>query len=223
MRKSKRSGCVVLRVTAPCSSRVWRAVAGVGVVITAAAAQAIFATPDARGDLFLVFKVPVAHPGQTVVAFYGDPTTGRPEPVTSITGIHAYLVPARDRISPSHQVGTGPPRSPAWIPLGPLRKTPGGSALVRFRIPAYLAPGLYTIGFWCIRCAPPRGATFTGSYPNQKWKPGVSYQKLLRVLALEPTGGGAWKAWESAALAVAAVTVGGGALLYRRRHAPQRA
>ena len=86
LRRSRRSGCVVLRVTAPLSSRVWRAVARVGVVITAAAAQAIFATPDARGDLFLVFKAPVAHPGQTVVAFYGDPTTGRPEPVTSVTG-----------------------------------------------------------------------------------------------------------------------------------------
>src|SRR5436853_7896416 len=95
LRRSRRSGCVVLRVTAPLSSRVWRAVARVGVVITAAAAQAIFATPDARGDLFLVFKAPVAHPGQTVVAFSGDPTTGRPEPVTSVTATHASLAPAR--------------------------------------------------------------------------------------------------------------------------------
>jgi hypothetical protein len=189
-----------------------------GVVIALAAAQATLAVPNALGDLYLRFRVPVAHRGQTVVAFFGD-RNGRPSQVTSLAGIRAYLVPASDRISPRHQTGTGPPKSPAWVPLGPLRKTPDGSALIRFRLPADLAPGLYTIGFWCIPCAPPRGATFTGAYPNQKWKPGERNQKLLRVVAVKPVGGATRRGWETAALAVvAAVTAGVGAFLYRKRH-----
>jgi hypothetical protein len=187
-----------------------------------AAAQAILAPPDARGDLYLRFRVPLAHPGQTVVAFFGD-ANGRAERVNSIGVIHAYLVPARDRISPLHQVGTGPPTSSAWLPLGRLRKAPDGTVVLRFQIPADLPPGLYTIGFWCIPCAPPKGAAFTGAYPNQTWKPGRRYQKLLRVSALKPAGGVTWTAWEIAALAVAAFAASVSALLYRRRHASQQA
>lgn len=211
----------MLRVTGACSSRVWRALARGAVLAAAAGALAGLATPEARGDLFLVFKVPVAQPGQMVVAFYGDPTTGRPEPVTSLTGLHAYLVPARDRISPSHQVETGPPHSSAWIPLGPLRRSANGSAFVRFGIPTDLAPGLYTIGFLCIRCAPPRGSTFTGSYPNEPWKPDVRFQKLLRVVPLKPRSQSEWRIWEIAALAAAAVsaTAVGGAVFFRMRRA----
>jgi hypothetical protein len=210
-------GSVVLGDAVPRSSRLRRAATCAGVVIALAAAQAIVAVPHALGDLYLRFRVPAAHPGQTVVAFFGD-RNGRPSQVTSLAGIRAYLVPASDRISPRHQTGTGPPKSSAWLPLGPLRKTPDGSALMRFRLPADLAPGLYTIGFWCIPCAPPKGATFTGAYPNQKWKPGERYQKLLHVVALKPEAGAPWKAWEIAAFAVAAVTAGVGAFLYRRRH-----
>lgn len=199
-----------------CTAIAWRMAVGLAAVVTLTAAEAALGAPDARGDLYLRFRVPLAHPGQSVVAFFGD-SRGRPSPVTSLAGIRAYLVPARDRISPRHQTGTGPPKSPAWIPLGPLRKTPDGSASMRFRLPADLAPGVYTIGFWCIPCAPPRGATFTGAYPNQRWKAGERYQKLLRVVALNPEGGGPWKAWEIATLAVAAITAGVGAFLYRKR------
>ncbi len=184
-----------------------------------AATESILLTSAARADLFLRFRVPVAHVGQTVVAFYGD-AHGRPARVTSIAGIHTYLVPARDRISPSHQSGTGPPRNPAWIPLGRLRRTSNGSAMVRVRLPVDLAPGLYTIGFWCIPCAPPKGATFTGAYPNWTWRPGARYQTLLRVVPPKPTGGIVWRAWEIAALAGAAlVTL---MALYRRGRTRQR-
>ncbi len=182
------------------------------------ASVGIFAAADARGDLGLRFRVSVARQGQTVVAFYGEPN-GRQDRVTIPAGIRAYLVPARDRISPAHQAGTGPPSNPAWIPLGTLRSQ-GGTASMRFRIPTELASGVYTIGFWCIPCAPPKGATFTGSYPNENWKPGVRYQMLLRVLALKPPSAARWKTWEIATLAVAAITVLLGALVYRRRHAP---
>jgi hypothetical protein len=117
--------------------------------------EGIFTAADARGDLGLRFRVAVVRQGQTVVAFYGD-QNGRRERVTIPAGIHAYLVPARDRISPAHQMGTGPPSNPAWLPLGPLRKSQRSTTSLRFRIPPDLAPGLYTIGFWCIPCAPPK-------------------------------------------------------------------
>lgn len=173
--------------------------------------------PVAHGDLALRFRVSVAHPGQMVVAFLGD-ARGNLDRVKSLgRGIHAYLVPARDRISPAHQTPTGPPTSSAWISLGPLRAR-HASVKMRFRLPADLAPGLYTIGFWCIPCAPPKGATFTGAYPTWRWKPGVMYQTLVRVAALRSAGDSGWKAWEIASLAVAAVTVAAGTLLYRKRH-----
>lgn len=214
---------VVLRAAVPRSSRVWLAAAFVGVAIAVAAFEAIFGDPVARGDLVLRFRVPVAHPGQTLVAFLGD-TNGRSEHISSkLTGIQTYLVPARDRISPLHQIGTGPPSSVAWMPLGPIRKSPDGSAFVRFRIPSSLTPGVYTIGFWCIPCAAPKGATFTGSYPSEQWKPGVKYQKLLRVVALKPTGGTSWKGWEVTALAVGGIAAVLGALLFCRRSAAPRA
>ena len=136
----------------PRSSWTRRAEVWLGALIAVAVAA-----PGAHGDLALCFRVPVAHPGQTVVAFLGD-SRGHLERLKSLRPrIHTYLVPARDRISPSHQTRTGPPTSSAWISLGPLRKARDGSVKMRFRLPADLAPGLYTIGFWCIPCAPPDG------------------------------------------------------------------
>jgi hypothetical protein len=87
-----------------------------------------------------------------------------------------------------------------------------------------VAPGSYTIGFWCIPCAPPKGATFTGAYPGRV-PTGGRFTKILRVTAaqkkavdsLSRRAGGATTAIKAAmglAVALSALTI---VRLYIRR------
>jgi hypothetical protein len=50
----------------------------------------------------------------------------------------------------------------------------------RFTAPD-VRPGDYTIGFWCRKCAPPRGATFTAAYPGSQWS-NAPFSKIVRVV-----------------------------------------
>jgi hypothetical protein len=137
-------------------------------------------TPTARADLGLVFPETRAVPGQRVGAFSGD-NRGRPSRFTSVKGIRLYLVPMADAKSPANQRPTGPPRNPSWRPLGRLHLSADGVARLSFVVPN-LAPGDYTIGFWCRPCAPPRGATFTTAYPGTRWR-ARPFGKVLRLTA----------------------------------------
>ena len=98
-----------------------------------------------------------------------------------VRGVHLYFVPMSHAKSPRHQTGTGPPDDPAWLPLGPLRHTHRGVVRLSFVVPN-VAPGSYTIGFWCIPCAPPKGATFTGAYPGHA-ATGKALTTILRVIS----------------------------------------
>ena len=136
-----------------------------------------------QADLGLVFPDTRAVSGQRVDAFSGD-NRGRPSRFTSAKGIHLYLVPMADAKSPAAQRSTGPPTNPRWLPLGRLHLSADGVARLSFVVPN-VAPGDYTIGFWCLPCAPPHGATFTTAYPGTPWR-ARPYGKVLR-LAARPT------------------------------------
>jgi hypothetical protein len=134
----------------------------------------------ARGDLGLVFARPVAHPGAVIDAVTAD-RNGRPEVIPAIRGIRVYLVPMTAARSPRHQRPTGLPDDPRWIPLGPLVHRQAGVIHFRFTVPD-VRPGDYTLGFWCRKCAPPRGTTFTGAYPGTEWKDSA-FSKVVRVVS----------------------------------------
>jgi hypothetical protein len=132
-----------------------------------------------RADLFLVFTRGQAAVGQRVEAVSGD--RRGPQSLPPVRGIRLYLVPMARAKSPKHQTSTGPPTDPTWLPFGRLRHPHPGVYKVSFVIP-HVAPGSYTIGFWCVPCAPPRGATFTGAYPGHV-ATGRPFTKILRVTA----------------------------------------
>ena len=133
----------------------------------------------ARGDLGLVFAHPVAHPGAMIEAVTAD-RTGRPEVIPAIRGIRVYFVPMTAARSPRHQRPTGLTDDPRWIPLGPLGHRQAGVIHFRFTVPD-VPPGDYTIGFWCRKCAPPEGATFTDAYPGTEWTD-APFSKVVRVV-----------------------------------------
>ena len=131
----------------------------------------------ARADLFLVFNQGHARVGQRVEAVSGDQRG--PQPLPPVHSIRLYFVPMAHAKSPSHQTSTGPPTDPTWVPLGRLRHPHAGVFRFSFIVPR-VAPGDYTVGFWCIPCAPPKGAAFTGAYPGHI-STGRPFTKILRV------------------------------------------
>jgi hypothetical protein len=86
--------------------------------------------------------------------------------------------------SARHQRPTGLPHDPYWVPLGYLGHRTRGPIRIRFVIPS-VRPGDYTIGFWCRRCAPPEGATFTSAYPGTAWT-NTRFSKVIRVVRTQP-------------------------------------
>ena len=132
-----------------------------------------------RADLVLVFANPVAYPGAVVEAVTAD-RTGRTEVFPALRGIRVYFVPMTAARSPRHQRPTGLPGDPRWILLRPLAHRRSGVIRFRFTVPD-VRPGDYTLGFWCRKCAPPRGATFTAAYPDTEWA-NTPFSKVLRVL-----------------------------------------
>jgi hypothetical protein len=131
----------------------------------------------ACADLLLVFKQGHAAVGQRVEVFSGDQRG--PWSLPPVHGIRLYFVPMAHAKSPRHQPSTGRPTDPTWLPLGRMRHPRRGVFKLSFVIPN-VPPGLYTIGFWCIPCAPPKGATFTGAYPGRV-AIGRPFTKVLRV------------------------------------------
>jgi hypothetical protein len=131
----------------------------------------------AHADLFLVFTRGHAVVGQWVEVVSGD--RRGPQPLPPVHGIRLYFVPMTHAKSPRHQTSTGPPADRTWLPLGRMHHAHAGVFKVAFVVPN-VAPGAYTIGFWCIPCAPPKGATFTGAYPGHV-ATGRPFTKILRV------------------------------------------
>ncbi len=175
------------------------------------------AAPRARADLLLVFNRVSVQPGQAVVTFSGD-SRGRPERWPWVHGVRLYLVPMGHARGARHQIPTGPPVDPAWIPLGRLRQDPSGVARIRFAVPD-VAPGDYTIGFWCIPCAPPQGATFTQAYPGTH-PTGRRFGKILIVepnQATVPAGGGKQGLVAAVGVGAALVCAAAAGLTWSRR------
>ena len=133
----------------------------------------------AQADLLLVFKQGRAAVGQRVEAFSGD--RRGPRTLPPVHGIRLYFVPMGRAKSPARQTSTGPPSDPTWLSLGRMHHPHTGVFKTSFIVPD-VAPGSYTIGFWCIPCAPPRGATFTGAYPGHL-ATGRPFTTILRVTA----------------------------------------
>jgi hypothetical protein len=196
----------------------WRA-CRLWVCICAAAGLSVGFPSAAGADLSLVFDRPVAHPGDHVEALYAD-KTGRPYPVAPVHGVRVYLVSMTRAKSGLHQRPTGLPHDPLWVPLGPLRHDASGMIRLRFTVPD-VQRGDYTIGFWCRKCAPPQGATFTSAYPGTRWR-NASFSKVLRIYrrptpaVLSPSG---TSRTGGVVATVAAATAAGCLLLwlYRRR------
>ena len=159
------------RLLASRTHRLW-------VCICAAAGLGVGFPSAAAADLYLVFDQPAAHPGDHVEALYAD-KTGRPYPVPPVHGVRVYFVSMTRAKSGLHQRPTGLPHDPLWIPLGPLRHDRSGMIRLRFTVPD-VRPGDYTIGFWCRKCAPPKGATFTSARPGTRWR-NASFSKVLRI------------------------------------------
>jgi hypothetical protein len=172
----------------------------------------------AAADLVLLFKQGHALPGQRVEAFSGD-RRGRPYSWPTVTGVWVYFVPMSHAKSPSRQTPTGPPRDPAWIPLGRLHQDHAGVGRVVFTIPG-VRPGSYTLGYWCIPCAPPQGATFTQAYPGHSAND-RPYTDILRVDQPKRTAStvGRTSDWRPVTTAVICglVAVALAAVLIRRR------
>lgn len=173
----------------------------------------------ARADLSLVFGSAAAHPGDRVEVLCAE-RSGRLVSYPGIRRFRLYLVPMDRAKSGRHQVPSGRPTDPRWIPLGPLRHTSAGVIRFAFVVPA-VRPGDYTVGFWCRQCAPPRGATFTSAYPGTRWRD-ARYSKVLRISAVERRASLAPERGISPSeLVLAAVALGllggGGIWLSRRR------
>lgn len=133
----------------------------------------------AQADLLLVFKQGRSAVGERVEAFSGD--RRGPRTLLPVHGIRLYFVPMGRAKSPARQTSTGPPSDPTWLSLGRMHHPHTGVFKTSFIVPD-VAPGSYTIGFWCIPCAPPRGATFTGAYPGHL-ATGRPFTTILRVTA----------------------------------------
>jgi hypothetical protein len=192
-------------------------------LVGAAMTVELAAAPKAQADLLLVFNRVSVQPGQVVGAFSGD-NRGRPERWPRVHGIRLYLVPMGHAHSPRHQIPTGPPADPTWIPLGRLRQDPSGVARIRFAVPD-VAPGDYTIGYWCMPCAPPQGATFTQAYPGTH-PTGRRFGKILIVepnQASVPAGGGKQGLNAAAVVGAALVCAAACAVWSRRRRRHVRA
>jgi hypothetical protein len=85
-------------------------------------------------------------------------------------GVVAYLVPTRIPGVHPDQAGSyllpAPPER-GVVRLGKPRLTPSHRLAIRFRVPR-VAPGDYTIAFWCATCAP--GGDFFASAPwGARW------------------------------------------------------
>jgi hypothetical protein len=92
-------------------------------------------------------------------------------------------VPMDRAKSARHQLPSGRPTDPRWIPLGPLHHTSAGVISFGFDVPV-VSTGDYALGVWCRQCAPPRGATFTLAYPGTPWR-NAQYSKALRIARRE--------------------------------------
>jgi hypothetical protein len=127
--------------------------------------------PVARADLFMHFEQASARIGERVaITSYGS--------YPKVRGVRVYFVPMRLARAETNLRSTGPPRIAGIIDLGPLRQDTNGVARTSFRIPQ-VPHGNYTIGVWCIPCAPPRGAFFTSARPGTRWNDTAS--RVLRV------------------------------------------
>jgi hypothetical protein len=116
----------------------------------------------ASGDLGLLFPSPRAHWGQRI-------TVSSASRYAPFSGVRVYLVAMALARSSRVQRPTGPPHNPRIVLLGALRLTHPAVARLVFVVPR-VAPGDYTIGFWCRPCAPPAGAFFTTAQPGERWK-----------------------------------------------------
>lgn len=116
----------------------------------------------ASADLGLLFPSARAHWGQRI-------TVSSASRYAPFSGVRVFLVPMALARSSRVQRPTGPPLNRRIVLLGALRLSHPGVARLAFVVPR-VAPGDYTIGFWCRPCAPPAGAFFTTAQPGERWK-----------------------------------------------------
>ena len=131
----------------------------------------------ASADLFLVFEEGQAAVSQRVEVISGD--RQGPAVWPPVLGVHLYFVPMSHAKSPRHHRVLGRRMILPGYRWGRCA-TPTGESFTLHRRPE-CPPGSYTIGFWCIPCAPPKGATFTGAYPGHA-ATGKPLTTILRVI-----------------------------------------
>jgi hypothetical protein len=133
----------------------------------------------AAADLGLVFKQAKAAPGDRVLLYSGNRGNGRASGYPPLKGIEVYFVPLSRAKLQTNFRSRGRPRDARWLPLGPPRQNEDGVVRMWFTVPQ-VPIGDYTVGFWCKKCAPPKGDFFTSAFPGERWS-GRRHYTILRV------------------------------------------
>jgi hypothetical protein len=138
----------------------------------------------AAADLGLVFKQAKAASGDRVLLYSGRRSDGRASGYPPLKDVEVYFVPLSLAKLQNHLRSRGRPNDPRWLPLGPPRHDKGGVVRMWVRVPQ-VPIGDYTVGFWCKKCAPPKGDFFTSAFPGQRWS-GRRHYTILRVTEPRP-------------------------------------
>jgi hypothetical protein len=137
----------------------------------------------AVADLGLVFKQARAEPADRVLLYSGRRSNGRASAYPPLEGIEVYFVPLLLAKLQNHLRSRGRPPD-TWLPLGPSRQDEHGVVRMWIEVPQ-VPNGDYTVGFWCRRCALPKGDYFTSAFPGQRWT-GRPHYTILRVTKPRP-------------------------------------
>jgi hypothetical protein len=138
----------------------------------------------AAADLGLVFKQARAAPGDRVLLYSGSRSDGRASGYPPIKDVEVYFVPLSLAKLQNKLRSRGRPRDPRWLPLGPPRQDEHGVIRMWITVPQ-VPNGDYTVGFWCKKCALPKGDFFTSAFPGQRWS-GRRHYTILRVTEPRP-------------------------------------
>jgi hypothetical protein len=138
----------------------------------------------AAADLGLVVKQAKAAPGDRVLLYSGRRSDGRVVGYPPIKDVEVYFVPLSLAKLQNHLRSRGRPRDARWRPLGPPSQDEHGVIRMWITVPEVPISD-YTVGFWCKKCAPPKGDFFTSAFPGQRWS-GRPHYTILRVTEPHP-------------------------------------
>jgi hypothetical protein len=138
----------------------------------------------AAADLGLVFKQAKAAPGDRVLLYSGRRSDGRASGYPPLKDVEVYFVPLSLAKLQNKLRSQGRTRDARWLPLGPPRQNENGVVWMWIRVPQ-VPNGDYTVGFWCKKCALPKGDFFTSAFPGQRWS-GRPHYTILRVTEPRP-------------------------------------